>query len=275
MPKTIDIIKGIMLSDEPIIAIPSEYQKKKEAFYLCRCLQEVLIEGQPVASGTYLLISEDFIESLEQTIAILRLDTAPVNAFVVPYISGGAGKVTLDSSADLVVTPRLTGCTLAAEIDNPKPTLHHLNYQLSEQEARALDSSIDQNRIDDYIKRNPTTRYGAVVVRKEDYREGKKECFYSSTFMGFRQADNTWGYHSQLSEYNCSTDTYKTTPSTKLEVSEKDKADFSAMREESDSSRSCFDFFSKSRSHEKLPTQKRLAADKEPLLTNNRSGPKS
>ncbi len=169
MTKTIDRIKQAITSDHPIVVIPADHDRIQE-FYLYQFTDQEtsLIQGHIVPSRAYLLVSANMISKLNSMLPLSRVMPEPVRSFVLPYLPNTVGEITLDdSSIDLVVTARLTGCTITAETTD-HPTLRHLNYRYTHDDGDDVFDKINQPRIDTYIQKSSPGEE-LFVIRKPDY----------------------------------------------------------------------------------------------------------
>lgn len=199
-------IKELIQDTERPIVFSTNSLETKQELYLCRYEANFFIEGQPIPKGTYLLANKSNIERLLEYVP-LAVSEESISAFVLPYFEKGVGMLTLDDSADLVVTPRLTGCTFAAELNTTTPTLLHLNKVMDIETDNRLVRVIDQEAIDAeivaQIYANP-----CFTLKKDEYILSEKNC-HAATVMGFKQDSGLWEYYSQVTIFNEDSNSYE------------------------------------------------------------------
>lgn len=200
------IIKELIQdTGQPIVFSTNSLETKQE-LYLCRYEMNFFMEGQPIPKGTYLLTSKANAQRLLDYVP-LSISEESITAFVLPYFEKGVGMLTLDDSADLVVTPRLTGCTFAGELNTATPTVLHLNKVMDIETDNRLVRVIDQEAIDAEIAAqmvgNPS-----FTLKKDEYILSEKNC-HAATVMGFKQDSGLWEYYSQVTIFNEDSNSYE------------------------------------------------------------------
>ena len=189
-----EIIKRLIQSEEAPLVFGSNDFNTRQQLYLFQYMRISLLAGVPVPAGTYLLANEKLGKQLIDTKYVKRVSNDSINALVLPYLENNAGKIIVnDFRAEIIVTSRLTGCTIAAEINSQKPTLLHLNKVTG-------NGKIDQKEIDKEIQKEMGGKK-LFILKKEDYKNiDLKENIYSATFFGIRDGAS-WSYYSQYLIY--------------------------------------------------------------------------
>jgi hypothetical protein len=204
-------IQTLLCSKTPIITLPDEAtglqtgsQAPIQKFKLYRLertslKQGEMILGRLVPKGAYLLLTDSQAKRLEARKVPLQCKTkSAIRAFVLPYYEACGFSVRLPpgGTTELVVTPSLTGCSIAVEGPSKAPELHHINFTRTQKGSR----SIDSDAINRYIAKNvvkPTHQ-----LHKENYISRPEQQACAATFMGFRSHDGSWSFGHQVSQFH-------------------------------------------------------------------------